>query len=93
MKTVIALSEAQKIMFKSFTNNSSIRVLIFAAIKLSIKGQIQEKKNDLKNALSCYTEAIEVKCKDDELNSSFYILRWRIHYLLGEFRRHVCFPF
>ena len=78
---------------KSFANNSSIHILILTATTLGLKGQIQKNKHDLRNALSCYTEAIDVKCKDDGLNSSLYFMRSTIHLLLGEFRRHICFPF
>ncbi|XP_020609959.1 uncharacterized protein LOC110048534 [Orbicella faveolata] len=44
-----------------------------------VKGNIQEKKNDLRNALSCYTEGIEVKCKDDNWNFKLYLKRSLIH--------------
>ena len=78
-------------MFKISTNNSSIHFLILAVLTHYVKGNIQEKKNDLRNALSCYTEGIEVKCKNDKLNGELYLRRSQIHYLLGEFRRHICF--
>ena len=80
-------------MFRNFTNNSPIRVLILTADTLRIKGLFEEKKNDLRNALSCYTEAIEVKCKDDNRNLLLYLGRSQIHQQLGKFRRHIRFPF
>ena len=82
-----------KIMFKNFSNNSLIHVLILTARALWRKGNNQEKKNDLRNALGCYTEAIDVKCKDYKLNFILCWARFSIHNLLGEFRRHICFPF
>ena len=78
-------------MFKSFTNNSSIHVLILTVSTLWMKGNIKKEKNDLRNALSCYTEAIEVKCKNDGINFCLYLMRSRIHYILGEFRLHYLF--
>jgi len=79
-------------MFKISTNNSSIHFLILAVLTHYVKGNIQEKKNDLRNALSCYTEGIEVKCKDDNWNFKLYLKRSLIHQGLGEFRLHICFP-
>ena len=80
-------------MFKSITNNSPIHNLILTARIHEIKGEIQEKKNNLRNALSCYSEGIELKCKNDKLNFSLYLKRSRIHQLLGKFRRHIHFLF
>jgi len=74
-------------LIKNFTINSPIRGLNLTARTLRIKGEIQEKKNDLTNALSCYTEGIEVKCKEDNLNARLYWMRYWIHQLLGEFKR------
>jgi len=51
-----------------------------------IKGKIQEEKYDLRNALSCYTEGIEVKCKDARLNFVLYFDKSKVLKLLGEFR-------
>ena len=78
-------------MFKKFTDNSPIRVLILTATIHWIKG-IKEKKSDLRNALRCFTEGIEVHCKDDRLNAKLYGLRSSIHHSLGEFRRNIRFP-
>ena len=77
-------------MFKNFTNNFPIRVLNLTARTHWIKGMIEE-KNDLTNALSCYTEGIEVNCKDDLLNTKLYLFRASIHCSLGEFTRHISF--
>ena len=80
---------SSKIMFKNFSNNSLIHALILTAVILWMKGNNQEKKNDLRNALRCYTEAIDMKCKYDDLNFSLYWRRSLIHHLLGRFRRNL----
>ena len=76
---------------KIITDNSPIRVLILTALTHLIKGNI-EQKSDLRKALSCCTEGIEVHCKDDSLNAKLYSLRSSIHHNLGEFTRHIRFP-
>ena len=57
------------------------------------KKGLTEEENDLRNALTCYTEGIEVNCKDDALNAGLYFLRSRIHHRLGEFAPHIHFLF
>ena len=54
---------------------------------------ITEEKKDLRIVLGCYTEGIEVNCKDDELNAGCYFTRSMIHRRLGEFTRHIRFLF
>ena len=76
---------------KKSTDNSPIRVLILTAKTHLIKGVIEE-KNDLRIALSCFTEGIEVNCKDDTLNAVLYLLRATIQENLGEFTRYIHFP-
>ena len=84
------LLSSQKMPKKS-TDNSPIRVLILTAKTHLIKGVIEE-KNDLRIALSCFTEGIEVNCKDDRLNAALYVHMSRIHQNLGKFTRHIRFP-
>ena len=72
-------------MFKRSTTYSPIRVLILTAIKLCTQGKLEDRKNNLRNALSCFTEAIELKCKFDTLNAELYSIRADIHICLGEF--------
>ena len=79
-------------MFKKFSDNSPIFVLILTARTHWIKGFIELEKNDLRNALSCLTEGIEVHCKDDRLNAMLYLDRCTIHKKLGKFTRHIRFP-
>ena len=79
-------------MFKISANNSSIRFLILTVVAHYVEGTIQMTKNDLRNALSCFTEGIEVKCKDDYWNFKLYRDRLQTHRQLGEFRLHICFP-
>ena len=79
-------------MFKNFSKNCPIHVLNLTARTHWIKGNI-EQKSDLKNALSCFTEGIEVNCKDDALNARLYVSRSEIHDSLGELTRHIRFPF
>ena len=75
---------------KKFTDNSPICVLILTARIHFIKGRI-EMKNDLRIALSCFTEGIEVNCKEDRLNAMLYSNRSNIHHNLGKFTRHIRF--
>lgn len=82
---MIALKKIKIIMLKRSTNNLSIRVLIFTAGKHMIQGGLEVNKNNLRNALSCYTEGIALKCKDDSLNATLYLLRANIRQSLGEF--------
>ena len=79
-----------KKMFKKFTDNSPIRVLILTAMTRLMKGG--EEENDLRIALSCLTERIQVNCKDDKLNAMLYFCRSNIHHNLGKFTRHIRFP-
>ena len=79
-------------MFKRSTNYSPIRVLILTAIKHWIQGIQEHLKSNLGNALSCYTEGIEVKCKADSLNARLYFLRSHIRQFLVEFTWDICFP-
>ena len=72
-------------MLKRFTNYSTIRVLILTARKHWIQGMLEDKKNNLRNASSCFTEGIALKCKNDNLNAMLYFLRANIHQRLGEF--------
>ena len=78
-------------MFETFTVNSPIRVLILTARIHLIKGA-KEAKNDLRIALSCFTEGIEVNSKDDRLYAVLYHNRSIIHHSLGMFTRHSRFP-
>ena len=79
-------------MLKKFTDNSSIRVLIPTAKTHLIKGVIEQEKNDLRNALSCFTKGIEVNSKDDRLNALLHFSRSTIHHYLGMFTQHIRFP-
>ena len=78
-------------MFKKFTDNSPMRVLILTAQTHLIKGAIEE-DNDLRIALSFFTEGIEVNCTDDTLNAMLYYNRSIIHRKLGKFTRDIRFP-
>ena len=42
-------------------------------------------KEEYQNALSFYTEGINVKCKDDQLNVELYQCRWLSNCHLGKF--------
>lgn len=43
--------------------------------------------NEFGNALSFFTEGVDVNCKDDELNAIFYTRRAASHFSIGEFTR------
>ena len=49
-----------------------------------IQGTQEEKKNNLRNALRCYTEGIQLKCKDEKLNAGLSFFRANIRQRLGE---------
>ena len=86
------LLSSQIYIFEKFTDNSLIHVFILTALTHLIKGIIELEKNDLRNALSCFTEGIEVNCKGDRLNAMLYFVRSTIHGTLGKFTRHIRFP-
>ena len=48
-------------------------------------GDAELVKEEFKNALSFYTEGINVKCKDDQLNVELYRCRWLSNCHLGKF--------
>lgn len=80
-------------MLKNSTNYSSIRVLILTATAHLLKGEVEHEKKDFRNALSCYTDGIGVKCKDDALNAQLYFRRSHSHRHLGKFTRPFVFRF
>ena len=51
------------------------------------QGDAECKENEFGNPLSCFTEGVDVHCKDDELNASFYTRRAASHFSMGEFTR------
>ena len=72
-------------MFKLSTTYSPIRVLILTAMKHLTQGKLESQKNNLRNALSCFTEGIELDSKNVTTNLELYTLRAGIHHRLGEF--------
>ena len=87
------LNKLKTLRKKNSSTYSLICVLIFSARAQLLKGRIEYEKGDFRNALSCYTEGIELKCKDDELNASLYLARLLSHKQLGEFTRLFVFRF
>ena len=53
-------------------------------------GIAEQNKGEFQKALSLFTQGIDVKCKDDTLNTFLYFFRWHTHYCLGE--SVICFP-
>jgi len=51
------------------------------------KGDAECKGNESGNPLSFFTEGVDLKCKDDELNAIFYTRRAASHLSMGEFTR------
>ena len=47
-------------------------------------GVVDHDKGEFQNALSLFTQGIDVKCKDDQLNAQLYLARSRTHVSLGE---------
>ena len=47
-------------------------------------GDAELAKEEFQNALSFYTQGIDVKCKDDQLNVELYLARSRLQVSLGE---------
>ena len=58
-----------------------------------LKGRINYAKNDFRQAISYYTEGIELKRKDDKQNVKFYLERAHCHAYLGELTRLFLFCF
>ena len=71
-------SQTAKQYFKSCTNYSTIWVLILTERAKVYKelGDAELAKGEFQNALSFYTQGINVKCKDDQLNVELYRCRW-----------------
>ena len=61
----------------SSKNSFSICLSILSALTEFFKGEIEHDKNDFRQAISFYTEGIELKCRDDKLNAKLYF--WRAH--------------
>ena len=74
-----------KKMFKRSTSYSLTYILIFTVGKHLIQGIQEYEKGNLRNALSCFTEGTELKCKNDSLNAT------QIRQSLGEFTWYICF--
>ena len=53
-------------------------------------GEVEYDKGEFQNALSLFTQGINVKCKDDQLNAVLYSQRSYSHFSLGE--SVICFP-
>ncbi|XP_020610005.1 uncharacterized protein LOC110048571 [Orbicella faveolata] len=47
-------------------------------------GEVEYDKGEFQNALSLFTQVIDVKCKDDQLNAQLYFARSNTHSALGE---------
>ena len=48
------------------------------------EGNAEYRKKEFRNAASFYTEGIDVKCKDDQLNAILYTNRATSYFYLGE---------
>ena len=48
------------------------------------QGNVEHDKGEFQKALSLFTQGIDVKCKDDNLNAQLYLARFNTHYSLGE---------
>jgi len=53
-------------------------------------GDAEHDKGEIQNALIFYTQGIDVKCKEDQLNALLYFKRSKLHFHLGE--SVICFP-
>lgn len=53
-------------------------------------GEVERDKGEFQNAISFFTQGIDVKCKDDQLNFKLYFARSNIHRRLSE--SVICFP-
>ena len=69
----------------SFSSFSPIRSVPTETAKAYAKlGLVEYKKGEFQNALSLFTEGIDVKCKDDQMNLGLYMARSLSHSSLGE---------
>ena len=53
-------------------------------------GVVEYNKGEFQNALSLFSQGIDVKCKDDQLNAQLYLARLNTHFSLGE--SVICLP-
>ena len=85
--TAVTNLKKTKQYLKSCTNYSSIWVLFLTEKAKVYKklGDAELAKEEFQNALSFYTQGINVKCKDDQLNVELYRCRWLSNCHLGKF--------
>lgn len=55
------------------------------------KGDEEFRKQEYNSAIDFYTQGLQVKCKDDELNAKLYSDRATAHYLSGMCLKHKLF--
>ena len=69
----------------SRTQNRSVCIFISAIAEIHKNaGNDAFSKHDFINTINLYTEGIEVKCKDEDLNAKLYNNRASAHYHLGK---------
>ena len=57
------------------------------------EGDARLNKDEFANALDFYTNGIQLKCKDDQLNATMYTNRARVHFCLGKPEKHVSYSY
>ena len=71
-----------------------IRVWFLTGLENWFKRGAESKKNDLRNALSCFIKGIDMNCKDEGLNLLHpYSKMADLHLFPGEFTRLYLFQF
>ena len=80
------ICQASKVkFFPGRTQNHSVCIFISAIAETRKNaGNDAFLKGDFVKAINLYTEGIEVKCKDEDLNSKLYNNRASAHYHLGK---------
>ena len=73
---------------RSAIHKSPVRFSAIATVYLE-EGNKEYRRKDASNAVSFYTQGIQVNCKDDVLNAKLYSNRATAHFSLGKTLFHV----
>ena len=74
----------------TYAKNTKFSLIIISAIAETRKktGNDAFHKDDFNKAINLYTEGIEVKCRDEDLNAKLYNNRATAHYHLGKYHSY-----
>ena len=88
---VIQLFQFYSLASASSVTGKTLFAFLFAVIAETSKnaGNDAFHKGDFVEAVNLYTEGIELKCKDEDLNAKLYNNRASAHYHLGKYHIHI----